>query len=300
MWAAVALLLSVSPLWAGDVHVLQTSDMVVYFEPLLESAARDVMRLYPEVRSSLEKTVGWRLRSRPSLMLMGEEKQFRRMAESPLTIAFAVPQKNIMVINHSRVSRDPVRMANTLKHELCHLLLHENIRGESLPRWLDEGVCQWVSDGIPDIVMTQRSSVLNRAALRGRFIPLRSLANGFPLRDQALILAYEQSKSFVSHVIQEHGWDAIQEILGRMRDGLDVSAAFDRTLGMSLEETEQQWQESVKRRTTWFTYLSYYLYEILFALAAILAMVGFVKAVIRKRKMLREYEDEQEIGEAGP
>jgi hypothetical protein len=148
--------------------------------------------------------------------------------------------------------------------------------------------------------MTQRRSVLNRAALRGRFIPLRSLANGFPLREQTLILAYEQSKSFVSHVIQDHGWDAIQEILGRMREGLDVSAAFERTLGMSLEEMEHQWQESVKRRTTWFTYLSYYLYEILFALAAILAMVGFVKAVIRKRKMLREYQDEEEIGEGGP
>jgi len=78
-----------------------------------------------------------------------------------------------------------------------------------------------------------------------------------------------------------------------MSNGLDVFAAFEQVLDTPLDELERQWQESVRRRTTWFTYLSYYLYEILFGLAALLAIVGFVKAVIRKRRLLRDYEDEE-------
>jgi hypothetical protein len=216
------------------------------------------------------------------------------MAESPLTVAFAVPRKNALVIDHSRVNRKPLSLHNTMKHELCHLLLHQHIRGESLPRWLDEGVCQWVSDGIPDIVMTQRRSVLNRVALRGRFIPLQALTNGFPSQDQALILAYEESKSFVSHVIHEHGWRGVQGVLQQMGEGLDVFMAFEQVLGTPLDDLERQWQESLRRRTTWFTYLSYYLYEILFLVAGLLAMIGSVKVMIRRRRMLRDYENEEE------
>lgn len=277
---------------AEDMRALQSSDVVVYFAPSAAAAAKEIMRVYPQIRSSLEDTVGWELGSRPSIVLISEEAQFRRMAESPLTVAYAVPQKDVMVVCYPRVIRKAIGLKNTLKHELCHLLLHEHILEGRLPRWMDEGVCQWVSDGIADIVMTEKRSVLNRAALRGRFIPLGSLQNGFPLQDQALILAYEESKSFVSHVVQEYGWEAIQSVLEQMKGGLDVSTAFDQETGMPLDELERHWQESVRRRVTWFTYLTYYLYEILFGLAAVLAMIGFVRAMIRKRRLMREYEEE--------
>ena len=293
LWIVASLILSSSPLRAAEIHTLQSSDLVIHFEPPLAATAQDVIRIYPEIRASLEKTVGWQLRGRPSILLIGQEEQFQRMAESPLTLAFAVPQKNVIVIDYSRVTQDPFRLGNTIKHELCHLLLHEHIPGKRIPRWLDEGVCQWVSDGISDIVMRQKRSVLHRVALRGRFIPLSALTNAFPVQDQALILAYEESKSFVSHIIKQHGWQAMQQVLGQMSNGLDVFAAFEQVLDTPLDELERQWQESVSRRTSWFTYLSYYLYEILFGLAALLAMVGFVKAVIRKRRLLRDYEDEE-------
>ena len=92
------------------------------------------------------------------------------MAGDPLVVAFAVPQRNLIVIDYSKMITHPLSLETTLKHELCHILLHEHIKTEILPRWLDEGLCQWASGGIGEIIMDQKRSRLNRAAFSREFI----------------------------------------------------------------------------------------------------------------------------------
>jgi hypothetical protein len=137
---AACLILFTRALYAGDLQVIEKRDFTVVFQPSLRSAAQEVVDMYPYVMADLENIIGWNLDSIPSILLMKDRKIFLRMAESPLTVAFAVPEKNLIVIDYSRMRARPFSLGIMLKHELCHLLLHNHIRGPDFPRWLDEGV----------------------------------------------------------------------------------------------------------------------------------------------------------------
>lgn len=134
------LILFTTCLYAGDLHVLEEKHVTVAFDPSLRSAAKEVADMYPQLKAALERHIGWELNLIPSVVLIKDRKVFQRMAESPLTVAFAVPARNLVVIDHTRMLVRPFSLENTLKHELCHLLLHHHIRGHDFPRWLDEGV----------------------------------------------------------------------------------------------------------------------------------------------------------------
>lgn len=288
----ILFILSAKSLCAGELNVLKDKDFAVFYAPPLKYAALEIADMYPGIKADLERIFGWKLNLKPSIILIKDRSKFQRMAESPLTVAFAVPSRNLIVIDHSKMHINPFNLGNILKHELCHLLLHHHIRGIALPRWLDEGIAQWASDGISDILMDQKRSLLNKATFRNRLIPLHRLQKGFPPDKGSLSLAYEESKSFVTYIISKFEKEGILTVLNYMRQGEDVDSAILKALSIPLGELEKKWHHSLKQRVTWFTYLSYHLYEILFSVAALITIYGFIRVIMRKRAYLKEEEEE--------
>ena len=279
------------PLCAGEHYLLKGNGIRVLFEPPHQSVAEELAEIYPGVKAELENIFEWDLNITPSIRLIKDSKQFQQMIRSPLTVAFAVPEKDLIVIDYAKMSAHPLNLRNIFKHELCHLLLHRHIKTATVPRWLDEGIAQWVSDGVGDIILDQKRSLLNKAVFRGQFIPLDSLERGFPRREQALILAYEESRSFVDHLIGKFGRGAVLEILGHMKRGENVHAAVLRSCAISLADLENGWHNALRKRITWFTYLSYNLYEILFAFAALITVYAAIRLILRKRRLMKEMEE---------
>jgi hypothetical protein len=257
-------------------------------------AALEVTKIFPKIKTDLEHTFGWSFNLKPSVLLIKDGEEFQRMAESPLTVAFAVPGRNLIVIDHSRVNINPFNLEIIMKHELCHLLLHHHVKDILLPRWLDEGVSQWASDGMADIVLSEKRSALNRAILRGSLIPFKALEHGFPRDKESLSLAYEESKSFVTFIVSMFGRKGILSVLEYMRKGEDVDTAILKGLSVSFAELEEKWRHSINQRVTWFTYLAYHIYEILFVLAALITVYAFIRAFIRKRSYMKT-EDENDL-----
>jgi hypothetical protein len=183
-----------------------------------------------------------------------------------------------------------------MKHELCHLLLHHYIKEGALPKWLDEGVCQWVSNGMAEIIMDRKVSFLNEAVLAGRVFSLRELSERFPGDDRSLMLAYEQSQSIVNYISQKYGTEKLLLILNRLRDGKALSEAVTENLGISIPDLEGNWLRSLKKEQTWLLYVSIHLYEILFFAAALLTVAGFAR-LIRRRRENSKREDQEEIDE---
>jgi len=289
---ASALVLFARCLFAEEIHVLETGNVKVLFEPALRPAAQEVIDVYPHIKTELENTIGWNLDLTPSVLLIKDRKFFQKMAESPITVAFAVPNRNLIVIDHSRMNTHPFTLRLTLKHELCHLLLHHHIGSRNLPRWFDEGICQWASGGIADIIMDQKRSLLNRAAFKGKFLDLGSLKDGFPSSREGMLLAYEQSKGFVTHIVSKFRKEGLLRILYQMKEGKNIEKAVLKSLSVPLETLEKEWQNSLRQNMTWFTYLSFHLYEILFALMALVSLYAFIKAILKKRAyMADETED---------
>lgn len=276
---------------AQDLQISQTGDVTILYDVSLEAAAKQVLTLYPEVKENLESMFGWELALVPSVLLKKNRADFLRMAGDPLVVAFAVPSRNLMVIDYSKMITRPFNLETTLKHELCHILLHKHIQADNLPRWLDEGLCQWASGGIDEIIMDPRRSRLNRVSFAKNFIPFRDLKIRFPHDEDARLLAYEQSKSFVTYITRTFGNEALFNILSKIKEGQNVEDAMRSTLFISPETLEKEWHRSLTQLMTWFAYLSYYLYEILFVLMALITLFAFIKLSLKKRYSHEDEED---------
>jgi hypothetical protein len=278
------------PLCAQKTGALQNNEVIVHFEEPLQIAAEEVINIYSVVKKDLEKTFRWSVDFRPTVFLIKDSETFQRVAGSDLIVAFANAQRSLIVIDYSKMKMHPFTIEITLKHELCHLLLHRHIKRENLPRWLDEGIAQWVSGGIAEIIMDQKRSILNEATLAGRYISMRALTKRFPQDRKSLFLAYEESKSLVEYMVGKFGRDGILAVITHLRDGDKVDTALLKSLSISFDELERDWKNHLKKRITWLTYLINYLYEILFFLAALMMIYGFIRVWIKKRR----YRDEEE------
>lgn len=286
--------LFIKSVYAERMGVIHQGEFTILSENLLKPAVDEVSGVYPKLKTELETVFSWKLDFKPTLLLVRDPKVFQQRGGSDLIVGFAVPSKNLIVIDYSKMNLHPFTLETTLKHELCHLLLHRYIKAENLPRWLDEGVSQWASDGIAEIILSGRS-VLDEASLTGKYILLDHLETGFPPEQRLLSLAYEQSRSFIDYLTRRFGRDKLLEILNHLKDGNSPETAFQMSIAVSPEELERQWHEYLRRKTTWFTYVSLHLYEILFFLTALLtATYGTIRILTQKKAYGRDDEEESE------
>ena len=281
-------------LHAAERGTLGEKEVIVLFDEPLRVAAEEAATLFPVLKKELENRLARPVNFRPTVVLVKESETFRRMAGTGLIVAFAIPEKNLMVIDYSKMRIDPFSIETTMKHELCHLLLHSHIKEGNLPKWLDEGICQWVSDGISEIIMTQKRSILEEAILSGQYISIRALTGRFPRDERYLVLAYEESKSLVEYMISAFGEEALLSVLNDLEKGVEVDEALWRNLSISLDELESRWHHHLRRKITWVTYLINHLYEILFFLAAMVLIYGFIRGWMKKRAYRDEDEEDGE------
>jgi hypothetical protein len=275
-------------LLAQQRHVIKATDVVVIYDEPLRGAAEVVAEGYGSLKLELEATFGWEIDFVPAVVLVQERNDFQRITGSSLVVAVAAPDRNLIVIDYSRMNTYPFSLGTTLKHELCHLVLHHAISGGNLPAWLDEGIAQWVSDGLTEILGDGRGSVLEAAVLANNQIALSRLTKGFPADRESLPLAYEESKSLVDYMVTEFGRTPMLSMLQYLREGDGVDTAAMRGLGVSMAELESRWHDHLRAKSSWFPYVTSNLTEILLFLGALLTIAAFLRLIVKKR----QYRDE--------
>jgi len=282
--------LVVMPLSAfgDDFASIRSDQTVIFFEKPLRFLAVELQAIYPGIKSDLEKLTGWEIDFSPTFFLL-TQSNFLSMVETKNVVAFAVGQDYRIVIDSSRMNVNPFSLSVTAKHELAHLLLHHKINRTHLPRWLDEGFAQWASDGVSEIITGNRTFLVN-AVIHNNLIPLHKIAYYFPEHEPHMILAYEQSKSLVEFIHKEFGAATLLNILHHMANGDPMDTALLTNLSIPLEALEDLWHKDLRGRKMWFYYLSTYLYPILFFLASVLAVIGFIRYQIRRKKWREEQE----------
>jgi len=282
-----------NPLYAGA-DAYKTDEVVVIYEGHMEGVAEEVAGVYPAVKEELIDVLKWDIDFRPYIVIARDRNTFKKIVGSDIIVAFAVPERNLIVLDISRVYTEPFSLETTLKHELCHLVLHRNIKQNNLPRWLDEGVCQWASGGIAELAAGGGDRVLSKATISNNLIHIRSL-DRFPRDEKHLLLAYEESKSIVEYVVSEYGEQGLLRLLEYIKEGESIDNAFEKSLSVSFFDLEQKWLAYLQRKHTWFSYISRNLYTILFFLAGAATLYGFLRLLKKKR----EYKDEEEEGDWG-
>jgi hypothetical protein len=263
--------------------VMQNDDVLVVYETSMEGAADKLLRLYPDLKLELGQIFSWSLDIRPQVVLVKNTLAFRKLSRNDLFVAFAVPAKSLIVIDYSKMNQHPFSLRITFKHELCHLLLHRHIDNQHLARWLEEGICQWASDGIGEILLDKRSSGLDAAIMTDRVLPFSRLASTFPRDKFSLMLAYEQSKSVVNFIDRNYGKDAILDLLGHLKNGESLDDAALKSIGITTLELEKDWLNHLEHTPRWLVFLANNLYGIIFFLAALLTIFGFIRRIIGRK-----------------
>jgi hypothetical protein len=281
------------PSYAED-KTFEDEKVIVKLEGTFETLATDVLKSYAGILTELAGDLGWQTDFRPEIILVNSNS-FKKAAGSDLVMAFAVPREDLIIIDSSKMNEYPFTFRATLKHELCHLKLHHHIAQDILPRWIDEGICQWVSGGLSEVMADGNRTVLKEAILSKRLMSIKQLAEGFPSDGRAMILAYEESRSIIEYTEKEFGSSGVRRILENMSKGDSLEDAVQKSISISLDELEKRWKSSLINRTSWVSYVGDNIYEILFVLGALMAIYGFI--VILKKK--KEYKDRDEDEESG-
>ena len=278
------LLLFEPPLYAEQASVLKTDDLVVVFEEPLRFVANETINIFPSIKNDLESSMNWTLDFRPTLVLTTNREKFEEITGSRIVAAYAVPQRNLMVIDYTKMNTASLSLGTIIKHELSHLLLHSRVKNGRLPRWLDEGISQMASDGIAEIMMSRKGSILDKAVLSKKLLPMEKLNQEFPRDEESLLLAYEESKSFVEFIKHEFGQGGIQDLLGNLQAGNEIEGAVLKSFSVPFAELERRWHIYLRKKITWFTYLANNLYAILFFGGALITVAGFIRMMIKKRR----------------
>ncbi|MFC1839278.1 peptidase MA family metallohydrolase [Thermodesulfobacteriota bacterium] len=278
---------------AKEWSTVENKEIIILHSPALKTVAEEMAVIYPGIKSRLEKSLNLKVNFSPIIILEDNHDRFLNMSGHPLVVGFAVPGRYLIVIDYTKMNKNPFSLESITKHELCHLLLHYHIDGDRLPKWLDEGVAQWVSGGLADIVMADHSR-LDRAIVTGRYIRIRSLENTFPREEEYLILAYEESKSIVDYIVRQYGPKGLLKVISSLQTGHDINEAVLKSLSITFDELEENWYSALKKNTTWFVLFINHLYEFLFFFAGISLIIAYIRVLIRKRSLKEERDTPEE------
>lgn len=299
LYAVFALLLLPGLSGAASLQVLETKDAAVVYESREGALAGEIPAAYRGVRDELQGTFGFELTYRPVIRLVGEEAPEGAGKGAFRFIAYARPEEGLVVLFLAPIRASGVPLSSVLKHEVCHLLLHDAVGGDRLPRWLDEGIAQWASGGFSELAAPGRPFFLPGAVLAGGDIPLEELVSRFPGTERDIRLAYEKSRSVVEYLLETGG--GIEKLTLLLRDlsrGVPADGAFRTVYGMTPGQFEKAWKRHVAGIAGWLFYLSSYLYEILFFVGALAAFAGFLR-YLRKKRTYRDDEDDGDEEDGG-
>ena len=281
---------------AAEMEEYHGPEITVRYDAPLKNAAIRISSVYKKTRTDIEANLGLRLRIDPVVVLMRSNAAFQEMAGNKLVTAFAATGRNLIVIDYTRMDRVPFDLEDTFKHELTHILLHQRIGDPYLPKWLDEGIAQWASGGISDIMRTGDKDLLQQAVLSHRVLSLTEISSNFPGSPNGLSLAYEESKSFTEFIVKYYGEARLHLLLQGLVKQDSIEQAINSNYGVSLDVLEQEWKKSLIRENSWIEYIADHMYWLLFFLAALITIAGYC-AVKRRMRNYRDEEDEAEGGE---
>ena len=128
-------------------------------------------------------------------------------------------------------------------HELAHLVFHDAVDNpyQYPPRWLNEGVAVYVSDGYTD----SDRSLVRGAAGGGTIMPLEGLGGHFPTRTSRISLAYAESVSAVDYFVKTYGEEQLVRLITSFADGTGLDAAFLAATGEDFAAFDEAWLTSL-------------------------------------------------------
>jgi tetratricopeptide (TPR) repeat protein len=137
-------------------------------------------------------------------------------------------------------------LARVLKHEFTHTVTLEATHNR-IPHWFTEGLAVYQEDAPRAFAWCE---MLADALRRDRLFTLESIDWGFirPRRPGDRQLAYAQSEWMCEYIVERFGYDAINAMIRRFRQGQRQNQVFMEELGIGTEEFNGDFREWARQQ----------------------------------------------------
>lgn len=211
---------------------------VVYPKSLGREKAEEVQRLLDEVCGDLEKR--WSLKApQGTTVICYPPGEFSKRTGFHEDVGGAFDGR-IRIAFPKELRLGGLHLAQVVRHEGAHLMMHQ--LGVRAPRWLDEGVAQYID----------RES---RDALRPQFINLVRKYPGLGVQDRERRFREDDPASwgalylhgffFIEHVCKSAGEFRFDMIIREAARGKSWDDAFAAVLGKPIAELDRSWRSTL-------------------------------------------------------
>jgi tetratricopeptide (TPR) repeat protein len=189
------------------------------------SISRDVLGILEDAYREVGRNLDY-FPEEPVTVVIYTEKDFFDITMLPAWTAGAFDGKIRLPIRGVEEITD-VSLEHVLHHEYVHALV-ETITTR-VPLWLNEGLAEHL---VPRDYFVRV----------GQLIPLRNLERGFPMGNQRqMIIAYMESYSAVSELVERYGLPRFKEMLTALGEGEDLNSAFSSAFSTTYDEFVSTW-----------------------------------------------------------
>ncbi len=208
--------------------------IVSYEGETMETTGRMVLDALERSRASLISQLGYEPEE-PVVVILYSRRSYREMG-GPHWSAGLFDGKIRMPVGGLHQVDEQIRA--TLHHELVHAFIHARA-GASAPRWLHEGVAEYMEG----TRASDQGSLLARVLAEGN-----SFEHCLPTAQCDVRIFYPAAVSFVDYLIQMRGVGGIRDVLSALGDGNDVDGALRKVLGKDEGTLIREWEHFVGRR----------------------------------------------------
>lgn len=220
---------------AGQITVHWYEGDEAFARTMLQAAVDAQARLTADANANLEQPV------RVYFYGTSEDLQASLLFPMDWTGGVAFPELYTILIAAGPDDQDYGR--HTVAHELMHLVVNQlafNCWG-SIPGWLSEGLASW-AEGEAD---PSQQAALEEAIAGDELLSLRSLGGSFSAHGTRAHLAYAESVSVVTFLLDEYGRERMMELLGVFREGASHDEALERVYGLDTDGLEDAWRAAI-------------------------------------------------------
>ncbi len=141
---------------------------------------------------------------------------------------------------------DYKQFQHVIFHELVHGVINDMFHGGTLqsslanngffiPTWLNEGLCEYLSNGGMD---TETDMFIRDLTINEELPPLDRI-DGYN--------SYRVGQTFYWYISEKYGKPKVGEFINKLKIQKNVEQAFQRTFSMSIEDFSEKWLKDIKK-----------------------------------------------------
>jgi tetratricopeptide (TPR) repeat protein len=134
----------------------------------------------------------------------------------------------------------------TLWHEMAHVITLQ-LSNNRLPRWLSEGTSVYEERRARREWGRDMDLPFARFMEKGELLKIKDLNAGFS-SSQTISYTYYQASLLVEHIVEVHGQRKLRALVTAYADGTDTEGAIQKALGISIDELQKSFDESLETR----------------------------------------------------